>query len=79
MARAVLGEKKAEYLSYISAILMSILGFFVMAIVIFFMGGFKHPGPLEDVTPVNRYKKVLWVVSLLILILSTPPLITMMF
>ncbi|MHA1238939.1 MAG: site-2 protease family protein [Candidatus Odinarchaeia archaeon] len=78
-ARAVLGERKATYLSYISVVIMSVLGFFAMAILIFLLGGFKHPGPLDDVSKVDFKRRVIWIFSIVLLILSIPPFIILMF
>ena len=46
---------------------------FMWALVIFFLGGLRHPPPLNDITPLDRKRKVLAMLSFgLLFLLGTP-------
>ncbi|MEM2109701.1 MAG: site-2 protease family protein [Candidatus Odinarchaeota archaeon] len=74
-ARAVLGEKWSKYASYAMIIVLIVLGYWLMALLVFLIGGLKNQGPLDDVTPLTRGRKILWGVSMLLLVLSITPLL----
>jgi Zn-dependent protease len=60
VARAALSEKPYTYLSYISLAAMFIAGYQFMALLIFFMmWRSKTVGPLDDVSPIGKSRKVL--------------------
>jgi hypothetical protein len=54
---------------------MFLAGFYLMAIliVVITQGG-EHPGPLNDTTEVPAWRKVLFIVVMIILIVCIPPL-----
>ncbi len=74
-ARAVLGEKFSRYASYIMLILLVVLGYWLMALLVFLISGLKHQGPLDDVSPVSRSRIILWIISMFLLVLSLTPLL----
>ncbi|MBI4999921.1 MAG: site-2 protease family protein [Euryarchaeota archaeon] len=62
VARALFGDR-AKWLGYAMLALLLILGFFffswlILALFIFFVGGIRHPPPLNDVTPLDTKRKV---------------------
>ncbi|MFX1351669.1 MAG: site-2 protease family protein [Promethearchaeota archaeon] len=74
MMRSLFGSK-SRYISIGGAVVLSVLGYFFMAILVLFMGGIDHPGPLDDVSKLSKGRKILAVLIIIIIILCTPPLI----
>ncbi|MFX0097179.1 MAG: site-2 protease family protein, partial [Candidatus Hodarchaeota archaeon] len=72
--RSLFGSK-SRYISIGGAFVLSALGYFFMAILVLFMGGIDHPGPLDDVSKLSIGRKILSVSIIVIIILCTPPLI----
>lgn len=72
-ARALFGENNAKYMSYVMIAVLVALGYWLMAILIFLIGGFKHEGPLDDVSPLKNSRKIAWLVSMGLLVLSVTP------
>jgi hypothetical protein len=59
--------------------LMVLAGYFTMAILILVMsGGGGHPGPLNDTVKISKWRMVLFGLSMIILVLSIPPLWNML-
>lgn len=76
--RSLFGSN-SKYVSIGGAIVLSVLGYFFMAIIVLLMGGIGHPGPLDDVSKLSLGRKILSVSILVIIILCTPPLILSFF
>ncbi|MHA1771027.1 MAG: site-2 protease family protein [Candidatus Thorarchaeota archaeon] len=73
--RALVGPKIHKYIGWAAIALMALAGFFLMAIlVIMLSGGGEHPGPLNDTVPVSKSRVVLFIIAMIILALSIPPL-----
>jgi Zn-dependent protease len=77
--RAVVGPKYHKQIGWIALLLMVLAGYFTMAILILVlsMGG-GHPGPLNDTVKISKGRVVLFVISMIILVLSIPPLWNML-
>ncbi len=73
--RAIIDEKKHKYIGYIAIAVMFLAGYFLMAILVLAlsMGG-AHPGALDDTVPVSKSRVVVFVLSMIVLVLSIPPL-----
>ncbi|MDQ1279779.1 MAG: Peptidase protein [Thermoproteota archaeon] len=59
VARAVLGSKLSNIVSYIMVVVMFLTGWWTMAIFVMLLMGFKHPGTLNDVSPLSNRRKIL--------------------
>ncbi|MCK5150874.1 MAG: site-2 protease family protein [Candidatus Thorarchaeota archaeon] len=78
--RAILDEKKHKYVGYGAIAVMFLIGFYTMAILVLvmaFRGG--HPGALDDTVPVSKSRILLFILSMVVLALSIPPLGLMFF
>lgn len=76
--RSLFGSN-SKYVSIGGAVILSALGYFFMAILVLFMGGIDHPGPLDDVSKLPLGRKILSVSIVIIIVLCTPPLILSFF
>lgn len=74
VARAVLGASRHRILSWIAIALTIILGYWLMAVVIFLLSRRDHPGPLDDISPLAPIRKLFAVFLLLVFILCLVPL-----
>ncbi len=74
-ARAVLGEKLSRYTSYIMLILLIVLGYWLMALLVFLISGLRNQGPLDEVSALSKSRIILWVISIFLLVLSLTPLL----
>ena len=77
IARAVLG-KNAKYASWVTIAVLIALSFFyfawlLFAILILFLGGAKHPPPLNDITELDPKRKALGIFAFVILIIAFVP------
>ena len=76
MARAVVGSIGHRVLSIVSVVVLVLLGYWPMALlVILLMSRVSHPGPLDDVSPLEKSRKALFVAALIICGLSAVPLL----
>src|SRR2546427_12605427 len=58
----------------VSAIAAS-LNWFVRAALIFFLAGFHHSPPVDDLSPISPGRRVVGIVCLVLLIVMTPPFV----
>ncbi|MHA1409358.1 MAG: site-2 protease family protein [Candidatus Odinarchaeia archaeon] len=72
--RALVNETTAKYISYIALIILAVLGYWLMAILVFLISGFKNQGALDDASPITKSRKFIWVVAMILLVLSVTPL-----
>jgi Zn-dependent protease len=73
VARALFSEKNHRVLTYISAGLMIILGFWFFAIIILLMySQTGHAGPLDDLSNVTISRKIIALLTILLAILCLP-------
>jgi Zn-dependent protease len=73
--RAIVGGKYHKYIGWAGIGLMLLAGFYLMAILILFISqGGEHPGPLNDTIEIPIWRKALFVISMIILVLCIPPL-----
>jgi Zn-dependent protease len=72
-ARSLLNAKHHRTITFLVAFFMILLGFWLMALLVlllFFRSG--HPGPLDDVGPLSRSRKVIGVVTIGIALVCMP-------
>lgn len=74
VARAVLGAKYHKIFGYVSFIIMLIIGYWLMAFFVAIFVRSDHPGALDDVSKVSHGRIVLFLIALIILIITIPPL-----
>ncbi len=70
--RAFLGEKQ-KWAGWIAVMIMIFTGWFFFAIIIMFMMGMQHPPPLNDATPLDLKRKLLFFIALVILVVCYIP------
>lgn len=79
VVRALFGEK-AKYVSYVAFaffIIMGItlfLGYLVLAFILLFIGGVKHPPPLNDLTKLDKKRIIVGGVAILLLFMTLHPI-----
>jgi membrane-associated protease RseP (regulator of RpoE activity) len=73
--RAIVGPKYHKQIGWVALLLMVLAGYFTMAILILLMSaGGGHPGPLNDTVKISNGRIAIFVLSMIILVLSIPPL-----
>ncbi len=73
--RAIMDERIHKYVGYGAIVVMFLLGFWLMAILVFALSsGSGHPGALDDTVPVSKSRIILFVIAMIVLVLSIPPL-----
>jgi len=73
VARAIFDSRKHQYISYAAVLILFLLKYYFFAIVAMFLAMARHPGPLNDVTTLDKKRKVVGiVVPLVIIILCLP-------
>lgn len=70
--RAILGDKQ-KYAAWMAIIIMIFSGWTFFALIIIFFTGIMHPPPLNDNTELDFKRKILFIVSIIILILCFIP------
>lgn len=70
VSRALFGEKTRTVLTLLSVITLIYVSL-PMAIFVLFMSMYRHPGPLDDVSGLSRGRKLLTIVLVVILVLSS--------
>jgi membrane-associated protease RseP (regulator of RpoE activity) len=70
--RAVLGDKQ-KYAGWIAIIIMIFTGWTFFALIIILLMGMMHPPPLNDTIDLDNKRKILFMISLCILIICFIP------
>lgn len=73
IARAVFGENQ-KYMAWASILVLVFTGWWFFALFILLVLGIYHPPPLNDISPLDTKRKVLFLVALLVLFLCFVPL-----
>jgi len=71
IARSILGEKARMVLTFLSLLMLVVAGFWPMAILVLFMSMYKHPGPLDDVSPLSTRRKLVTVGLIAVFVLCS--------
>ncbi len=85
ISRALFGGKKLfrffffepslpRVISLIGVLITVLLGYWLMALLILFLGGAGHPGPVDDTIPLSNRRKILALGLMGLLIVCTTPL-----
>jgi len=77
VTRVLLGDKTRTVLSYIAIIAMLLIGAWLMAILVFFLSGYPHPGSLDDVSKLSMSRKLAAIALIIIFVLTIAPLYTL--
>jgi len=73
--RSIVGPDRHKQIGWIGILALLLLGFFTMAILILALSaGGGHPGPLNDTVKVSRGRVALFILAMVVLVLSIPPL-----
>ncbi len=72
LVRSFLREKTRRILSLLAVALLFFLGLYVWALIAFFFSLYRHPGPLDDVSPTTTKRKLAAVVLLIVFIVCIP-------
>jgi len=75
VARSLAGEKTRSILTFLSILLLILVGFWPMAFFVLFISRYKHPGPLDDVSSLSASRKLLTIVLILIFVLCSFPIL----
>jgi membrane-associated protease RseP (regulator of RpoE activity) len=74
VSRALVGGRYHRILSFVGIFLLFIFGYWFMALIAFFLFAGRHPGPVDDVSPVSGWRKIVGPISYVMVILLLPPL-----
>ncbi|MEM2897118.1 MAG: site-2 protease family protein, partial [Candidatus Bathyarchaeia archaeon] len=73
VARAIFGERNHRIVSFLASMITLALGWWLMAVLMFYLSFAHHPGPLDDVSPLERNRKFLSIFIFIILVLCAIP------
>lgn len=76
VSRALVGGRYHRIVSFVGIFLLFIFGYWFMALIAFFLFAGRHPGPVDDVSPVSGWRKIIGPISYVMVILLLPPLTT---
>jgi len=74
VSRALFGGKYHRLVSFVGIFLLFIFGYWFMAMIAFFLFAGRHPGPVDDVSPVSTWRRIVGPLSYVMVILLLPPL-----
>ncbi|MHA1722788.1 MAG: site-2 protease family protein [Candidatus Baldrarchaeia archaeon] len=73
VTRAIFDSRKHQYISYAAVLILFLLKYYFFAIVAMFLAMARHPGPLNDVTTLDKKRKIAGIiVTLVIIVLCLP-------
>jgi len=73
--RGLVDSDKHRIIGFFAMAVMFLLGFYLMAILVLVLSqGGGHPGPLNDTLPVSASRKAVFVLAMIILVITIPPL-----
>ena len=75
VSRSLVGEKTRNALTFLSILLLILVGFWPMAMFVLFISMHKHPGPLDDVSSLSASRKLLTIVLIAIFVLCSFPIL----
>jgi len=80
ISRALFGNKKLSkfslpgVISLIGVVVTAILGYWLMALMMLFLVGLAHPGPVNDTTPLSNERKIIGIGLFCLLVACATPL-----
>ncbi|MFX0169069.1 MAG: site-2 protease family protein [Candidatus Hodarchaeota archaeon] len=75
VSRSLIGARYHQLISYAAVFILFILQYWWMALIAFFLFSGRHPGPVDDVSPVSSWRRVVGALSYLMPVLLLPPLV----
>lgn len=75
VVRSLVREKTRSILTFLSILLLILVGFWPMAFFVLFISMYKHPGPLDDVSSLSASRKLLTIVLIVIFVLCSFPIL----
>jgi membrane-associated protease RseP (regulator of RpoE activity) len=75
--RVLLGDRARTVISYLAILAMLLIGAWLMAILVFFLSRYPHPGSLDDVSQLSTIRKLAAVALIAIFVLTVAPLYTL--
>lgn len=73
VARAIFRPKSHKWLTFPVIFWLFMTGWWIMALLVFWLSWYEHPRPLNDASKIDNKRKILAIFLLIILILSTNP------
>jgi len=77
VAQVWLRDRTRTILSYIAILALLLIGAWLMAILVFFMSRYPHPGSLDDVSQLSMSRKLATIALIAIFVLTIAPLYTL--
>ncbi len=74
VSRALVGSRYHRLVSFVGIFVLFIFGYWFMAMIAFFLFAGRHPGPIDDVSPISTWRKIVGPLSYVMVILLLPPL-----
>lgn len=74
VSRALVGGRFHRLVSFAGIFVLFIFGYWFMALIAFFLFAGRHPGPIDDVSPISTWRKIVGPLSYVMVILLLPPL-----
>jgi len=74
VVRVLLGEKARIVLSYIAILALLLIGAWLMAILVFFLSRYSHPGSMDEVSQLSNSRKLATVALIVIFVLTIAPI-----
>jgi membrane-associated protease RseP (regulator of RpoE activity) len=71
-ARSFLGDRTRTVLAFIAVGFLFLVGLWVWALIAFFFALYRHPGPLDDVSPTTTARKLAAIALLIVFIICIP-------
>ncbi len=72
VARSFLGERTRTALSLLAIAFLVVVGLWPWAIIAFFFSMYRHPGPLDDVSPTTTRRKLIAIALLAVFVICIP-------
>ena len=77
--RGLLSERVRRILSFVAILILIFLGYYLFALIAFFLSWQRHPGPLDDVSKLSKNRKLTALVLISIFVLCLPELLLLPF
>ena len=73
VSRALVGSRYHRLVSFVGIFLLFIFGYWFMAMIAFFLFAGRHPGPVDDVSPISTWRRIVGPLSYIMVIILLPP------
>jgi membrane-associated protease RseP (regulator of RpoE activity) len=73
--RAIVNSKEHKFIGWAAILIMALMGYFPMALLVLIISSQgAHPGALNDTIPLSKSRVALFIIAMIILILTIPPI-----